>query len=246
MQHTVMNICHQRFEKVQINDSYASRIGKGTHAALEKSWMNSCKYLWFLKLDVRKYFDHIDHSVLKCQLRALFKDNRLLDVLYCIIDSYHTGENRGVPIGNLTSQYFANHYLACADHYIKETLRIPGYVRYMDDMVLWHVDKETLNDAGKQLQKYLADTLHLQLKPFCLNRNLKGLPFIGYLVYPDVIRLAHRSRQRFINKLRLYNEKFDSLEWCQKEYQNHVMPLIAFTEHADALGFRKKIILEMQ
>jgi hypothetical protein len=240
-----MNICHPFFEKVQIFDSYASRIGKGTYAALERAKCFDKQYKWFLKLDFRKYFDSLDHSVIKNQLPELFKDRRLLEIFESIIDSYCANANKGVPIGNLTSQYIANHYLAPFDHYAKEVLRIRAYVRYMDDIVLWHDSKESLIKAGLRLKQFSENELNLILKPFCLNQNSHGLAFLGYLVYPDKTRLAHRSRIRFIKKLRLYEGNLIAGVWTQKEYQNHVLPLIAFTEHADAKEFRKRIIAQI-
>ena len=209
MHHALMNVCHPFFERAQIFDSYASRIGKGTHGSIERAkHFNKC-YKWFLKIDFRKYFDSLDHRILKEQLRRLFKDKRLLVILNRIIDSYSVNQNKGVPIGNLTSQYFANHYLTQADHYAKEVLRIPAYVRYMDDIVLWHNNKESLKDTGFKLLNYTEYALELKAKPFCLNRNSQGLPFLGYLLSPDKTRLAHRSRSRFIEKLTLYEKKFD-------------------------------------
>ena len=163
-----------------------------------------------------------------------------------IIDSYHAGPNKGVPIGNLTSQYFANHYLAGADHFVKEVLQIKTFVRYMDDSVLWHDDKEILLNAGLRLEQHSAAELKLTLKPFCLNRNSHGLPFLGYLLYPERTRLAQRSRKRFVKKLRLYADNLVTGAWTQKEYQEHVLPLIAFTEHAAAKEFRKKIIAQCE
>ena len=168
-----------------------------------------------------------------------------MKIFESIIDSYSVNQNKGVPIGNLTSQYFANHYLAPLDHYVKEVLKIPAYVRYMDDMVLWHNNKKILISAGLKLKQYSETGLKLTLKPFCLNRNSQGLPFLGYLVYPGDTRLAHRSRIRFIKKLKDYENNVTSGEWTQKEYQNHVLPLIAFTEHANAKEFRKKIIANL-
>lgn len=242
LHHALMNICHPFFERVQIFDSYASRTGKGTYAALERAKHFTRCYPWFLKLDFKKYFDSLHHDILKKQLKRMFKDSLLLNIFEQIIDSYFVTPNRGVPIGNLTSQYFANHYLAQLDHYVKEILKIRAYVRYMDDMVLWHNNKKFLLDAGLRLKRYSQLELKLELKPFCLNRNSHGLPFLGYLVYRDRTRLAHRSRVRFIKKLSLYNENLKSEKWTQKAYQNHIMPLIAFTEHADAKEFRKKVI----
>ncbi len=242
LHHALMNVCHPFFERVQIFDSYASRVEKGTYAALERARKYNKKYYWFLKLDVRKYFDSLDHSVLTSQLQRLFKDRYLLKIFEHIIDSYCVIKSKGVPIGNLTSQYFANHYLSPLDHFVKESLKIPAYVRYMDDMVLWHHDKDILLRSGKKMEDYLAERLHLKIKPFCLNRTPHGLPFLGYLLFSETIRLAKRSRVRFIKKIQKYNDYLESGRWSQKQYQEHVLPLISFTEYAQAREFRKKAI----
>lgn len=239
LHHALMNVCHSFFEKAQAADSYASRIGKGTYAALERAKDFNRRFPWFLKLDVRKYFDSIHHGVLRKQLCSMFKDGRLLRVFDDIIDSYCVKPDRGVPIGNLTSQYFANHYLSAADHFAKEGLSLPAYVRYMDDIVFWHDDKEALLDAGRRFQHYLETNLQLELKPFCLNKNTAGLPFLGYLLFPDTTRLVKRSRDRYIVKMKKYDRNLHEGIWTQKEYQQHVEPLTAFTLHADAKAFRQ-------
>jgi retron-type reverse transcriptase len=244
LHHALMNICHPHFERKQIFDSYATRLGKGTFAALDRAFYLNQKYKWFLKLDFRKYFDSIDHAVLNIQLRNLFKDKLLLNYFDLIIDSYSVSNGKGVPIGNLTSQYFANLYLAKADHYAWEELKIPC-VRYMDDVVLWANDKDILLKAGNEYKLYTEENLQLVLKPFCLNRNEKGLPFLSFLLFPNEIKLAHRSRIRFIKKLKKYHEHLESSEWTQKEFQNHITPLIEFTRHANANAFRKKILQNM-
>ncbi len=241
LHHALMNVCHPYFERQQIFDSYASRPDKGTYAALERAARFSRRYAWFLKLDVRKYFDTIHHGVLRSQICRLFKEPHLLRLFDRILDSYHTEPGRGVPIGNLTSQYFANHYLSGADHYSKKILRIPAYVRYMDDMVLWHDDKAALLEAGRRFQQYIQEQLQQELKPFCLNNTAKGLPFLGYLLYPAAIRLAQRSRRRYIQKMCDYQSRLARGVWTQKEFQNHATPLTAFTQHANAKAFRQKV-----
>ena len=241
LHHALMNVCHPFFEKRQINDSYASRIGKGTYAALEKAKTYTAKHAWYLKLDMRKYFDSIDHAVLRSQLCRMFKDASLLGIFDQIISSYEEGPCCGVPIGNLTGQYFANHYLTSADHYAKEKLQVPGYVRYMDDMVLWHSDKTALLEAGHRYEEYVRSYLKLELKPFCLNQNEQGLPFLGYLLYPGATLLAQRSRKRYIQKMVRYQSFLEDEIWTQREYQLHVMPLTAFTQHAASKGFRAKV-----
>lgn len=241
LHHALMNVCHASFERYQIFHSYATRINKGTYAAIEQAWRNQKKFRWFLKLDARKYFDSIDHNILKNLLKKRFKEHKLVEILYSIIHSYETQTGKGVPIGNLTSQYFANHYLAVADHYVLEKLKIKGYVRYMDDMVLWAQTKEELLKKGNQFKEFVEQELRLILKPFCLNKTEKGLPFCGYLLFPTHKRLNKNSKKRFKAKSKHYESLLENGEWDQKTYQHHIIPLLAFTKHAKTFGFRKKL-----
>lgn len=240
LHHALMNICHHVFEKYQIFDSYASRTGKGTYAALDRAKYFQKKYQWFLKLDVRKYFDSINHEILNKILSSRFKDKVLVGIFNKIINSYETSPLKGLPIGNLTSQYFANHYLAVADHFIKERLKIKCYVRYMDDMVLWHNDKERLINTRDEIYLFLRKELKLTLKPDCLNKTSTGLPFLGYRIFSDHLRLSKRSKTRYKQKIEKYCECLDQGRFSQSCFQDHILPMIAFTEHARALKFRKK------
>jgi retron-type reverse transcriptase len=242
LHHAIMNVCHANFEKYQIFDSYASRMGKGTFAALERAKGFQQKYKWFLKLDVRKYFDSIDHEKLKIMLVNMFKDKALLNVFNHIIDSYKTATGKGLPIGNLTSQYFANHYLAFADHYLKEKLQATAYIRYMDDMVIWANNKDFLLRVGIKFQQFVKSELNLTLKPFCLNSTEKGLPFLGFVIFQSTVLLNSSSRKRFKVKLRHYTYKLHNEEWNQSEYQAHVLPLIAFIRQANTYSLRSKYI----
>lgn len=239
MQHAMMNICHNTFDSRQTSDSYASRKGMGTYAALARAAGNQKKYDWYLKLDVRKYFDSISHEIVRKQLSSMFKDARLLKIFSDIIDTHEVSPGRGMPIGNLTSQYFANHYLSVADHFVREQLKIPAYIRYMDDMVLWHNDRNRLLEAGNRFRDFIQEKLDLTLKPFCMNRREAGLPFLGYQLFPDRIWLGMRSRRRYIRKLTQFEENLNEGTWTEKQYQRHITPLTAFTMHADAAGFRR-------
>lgn len=244
--HALMNVCHDHFDRVQIFDSYASRKGKGTYAALDRARRYTRKYEWFLKMDVRKFFASIHHRVLKKHLAHQFKEKRLLGLFDQIIDSYVHTHQRGLPIGNLTSQYFANHYLCGLDHFIKEDLRCKAYVRYMDDMVLWANEKATLTHFEKAILEYVSVQLRLQLKPTQLNRTRLGLPFLGYRLHPYFIRLLGKSRRRFIRKLKNIQDKMSSGAWDQRIAKRHVLPLLAFTEHADACTFRQQVLEELR
>lgn len=241
LHHAIMNVCHHVFERFQIYDSYATRIGKGQYAALERAKIFQKKYMWFCKLDVRKYFDSVNHDVLIDLLRRKFKDKKLLLLFEKIIHSYYTKKGQGLPIGNLTSQYFANFYLGHADHFIEEELRISAYLRYMDDMVFWGNDKKNLLLKRNLFVEYINKRLKLDVKPDCINRNDKGLPFLGYVLFPRISRLNKRSKARFIRKLKIYELLLAKNIWTQENFALHVLPLISFTEFAESKNFRKKI-----
>lgn len=240
--HALINVTHPVFERALIFDSYASRKSKGTYAALAKAKIFTHQYDWFLKLDVRKFFESINHNVLKKQLTRLFKEPAILNVFFQIIDSYEASPNRGLPIGNLTSQYFANHFLSGLDHMIKEKLRIRAYVRYMDDLVLWDNDKAALKHAFEQIRQFVEGELKCALKPEQLNRSKLGLPFLGYRTFPNYVQLLQKSKLRFIKKATLTDGHYHSGYWHEAACQKHILPLLAFIEHADSKKFQENVI----
>lgn len=242
LHHAIMNVCNDIFERHLIYDTYATRKGKGTYAALDRLKEFVKRYKYYVKLDVRKYFDNIEHNILKYQLSRLFKDQKLLNVFFKIIDSYSVSENRGVPIGNLTSQYFANHYLSIADHFAKEQLKLKGYIRYMDDIVFLDNDKTILKRKYIEFKKFVSNNLQLDLKPLVLDKTSNGIPFLGYKVFKYIVRLSQRSKLRFKSKLKEYEKYLLMGKWSEKEYHQHILPLLAFVEYADTIKLRKRII----
>ncbi|MEI6412145.1 MAG: reverse transcriptase domain-containing protein [Bacteroidota bacterium] len=245
LHHALMNICHDHFERAQIFHSYASRKNKGTYAALDQARAYTREYDWYLKLDVRKFFESIHHDVLKAQLARMFKDRTVLAILNKIIDSYAAHPKRGLPIGNLTSQYFANHYLSGLDHLIKRRLRIQAYTRYMDDMVLWHSDKAVLKNAFSAIVEAVESDLLCSLKPEALNKTKNGLPFLGYHIFPYHVRLLQKSKSRFIRKMRIVDENYHIGDWSEATCQRRVLPLLAFARYADTETLRKNVLLSI-
>ena len=240
--HAMMRICHPVFDDYQVFDSYASRVGKGTYAALDRAVHFAHRYRWFAKLDVVKYFDSLDHQVLKTQLHSLFKDKRLLHYFYGLIDGYHGAAlDRGVPIGNLTSQYFANHYLSPADHYAKQELKVPGLVRYMDDLLFFHDDKAVLKAMVKEYKIHVMEELHLTHHPVVLNEASRGIPFLGYVVRGNGLRMNLRSKRRFVAKMRKLTQELNDAWINQDIYAMRAGCLLAFADKADSVGFRMKI-----
>ncbi len=243
LHHTLMNVCHPYFDRKLIPDCYASRKCKGTYAALGRAKKYTRAYTWYLKLDVRKFFASIHHDVLKAQLAVMFKEERLLHIFYQIIDSYEASPGRGLPIGNLTSQYFANHYLSGLDHYVKEKLSIKAYVRYMDDMVLWHDEKSALQSACEAITRYLRNHLRLDMKPMQLNNLVHGLPFLGYRLFPYHGRLLQKSKQRFIKKMNRALDNWQEQSLNDAAAAAQILPLLAFTGHVEAQGLKKSVLL---
>ena len=201
LHHALIGLCEADFERWLIDDSYACRRGKGREAALRRAEHYAARHGWFLKLDVAKYFDSIPHAVLLAQIGRRFRDTRVVALWARIIAAYSTAPGRALPIRALTSQHLANHYLAPVDRAVRETLRVPGYVRYMDDMALWG-ERAELKAAKIAVERLLADTLGLRLKPtWHLQPTGRGMDFLGYRVFPKGSTLNRASRRRFLRQV---------------------------------------------
>ena len=241
LHHAIMNVCHRYFDSTLIYDTYATRIGKGTYKAIERAMYGAKLYKYVLKLDVRKYFDSISHDVLKSKLRTLFKDPLLLIVFNKIIDSYSVNEGFGLPIGNLTSQYFANYYLSYIDHYMKEVQKVPLYVRYMDDILIFGDDKSSINRAYSCIS-LLMNEHYLQLKQPIAIKTYNGIPFLGYRIYPNKVLLSARSKKRFINKYIKYVNLLNNDAMSENDFVRHILPLFAFVQKAYTKKLRLNIM----
>lgn len=239
--HAVMRICHPVFDNYQIAQSYASRKGLGQYKALEKAMVYCRHFKWFAKLDVVKFFDSIDHQILIMQLKMLFKDARLLDMFDKLINAYHTVEGKDLPIGNLTSQYFANHYLSLADHYVKNKMRCKAYLRYMDDMLLFGDNKDILMQQVNEFSEYISETLNLALHEPVVNKTYAGAPFLGYVINNKSLRLSQRSRKRFKRKMAVLHKLLVENAIDEKKYAERALCLQALVSKADTLSFRFKL-----
>lgn len=217
--HAVCKVVMPLFERSFIPDTYANRKGYGTHAAIRRCQQYMRQYKYVLKCDIKKYFPSIDHEILKGQLRRKIGCSRTLALLDRIIDNsnpqeehlaYFPGDDlftpherrRGLPIGNLTSQYFANIYLNGFDHFVKEKLRMKGYVRYVDDFVVFSDSKKALHYALEKMEVFLA-TLRLKVherKCFVQPTRL-GIGFLGQRVFPTHRLLQPANVRRFRRRL---------------------------------------------
>jgi RNA-directed DNA polymerase len=112
----------------------------------------------------------------------------------------------------------------------------------MDDIVLWHNNKSKLMETKNLLVEFIEGMLHLSCKPSCINSCGRGLPFLGYVVFPQRVRLNKQSKKRFIRKLKIATARLEEDEWDQHEYARHITPLFAFAQHADNHSLRKELI----
>ena len=218
--HALCNITEPLFNKTFLNDSYANRKGKGMHQAIERFQYYAQQYPYVLKCDIRKFFPSLDHEILKEEIRwkiqcpeTLRLIDRLIDnsnqqedhTVYFLGDDLFTPQTRkrGLPIGNLTSQIWANVYLNRFDHFVKEELQVPGYIRYVDDFVLFSHSKLQLHKWKEDLKEYLAK-LRLIMHPnkTQIFQVAKGVTFLGFRIFPNYRFVKKQNRKRYKRFLR--------------------------------------------
>lgn len=257
--HAVMNLIEPPLDRTFIDDSYACRRGKGTHAAVARYQGWARCYPYALKMDVAQYFPSIDHEVLKQKLRRRIKDTRVLWLLDLLIetspaqtslldtfpgDDLLTARTRrtGIPIGNLTSQFFANLYLDDLDHHVKEALNVRAYLRYVDDTVALDDDKVRLAELRVCVADRLArDRLRLHPHKAHVTRTAQGLNLLGYRVYPHYRRLRDDNGHRFARKLRGFARAYAEGRSGWKDFNPAVQSWIGHAQHADTQGLRSHI-----
>lgn len=260
--HALCNIIEPLFERRFIYDSYACRVGKGTHAALDRAQQFARQHPYVLKCDLEHFFPSMDHALLHKQLAHVIADKPTLRLAEKILDSgagIHLEESEpqyfpdddlfavlrphGLPIGNLTSQFWANVYLNPLDQFIKRDLKCHGYARYVDDFLLFSDDKATLHRWREQIIQFAA-TLRLKLheNEAVVFPASTGIPFLGWRIYPDHRRLKRRNGVAFQRRLAYsLKEVFaGNITWDQM--QASIDGWIAHVAHGDTWGLRRSLL----
>jgi RNA-directed DNA polymerase len=256
VQHALVAAIEPIWERRFIADSYACRPGRGTHRGADKAqaMLRRVKRehgrLFVFKADIAKYFQSIDHAILKQQLRRRIACRRTLALLDHIIDSaniLHGTPGVGLPIGNLTSQLCANIVLHDLDEFVKHGLRERHYARYMDDFIVVHHDKTHLQRVRVRVEDFLAQRLRLktnhktQVFPVGTYRG-RALDFLGYRIWPTHRRLRKSSIGRITRTLRQLRAKFAQGRVSLARVGQSVQSWVEHAKHADALGLRVKIL----
>ncbi|WP_094228864.1 RNA-directed DNA polymerase [Methanolobus psychrotolerans] len=246
--HALCRIIEPLLEKSYIYHSYACRTGKGTHRAIKQAQTYSRKNKYFLKCDIRKFFETIDQSILKAMFSTKFKDPDLLWLLHTIIDSPQSDiPGKGIPIGNLTSQHFANFYLNSLDHYVKDTLRVRYYLRYMDDFILFADEKEELHLLHSFINDFLRTELKLELKATAtvIAPVSQGLSFLGCRIFPHLLRIKQENKRRALKKLKLRHNEFLEGLISEETYTRSIMSITEHLKIGNTYHLRKDIFNRM-
>ncbi|RCJ18469.1 RNA-dependent DNA polymerase [Nostoc minutum NIES-26] len=261
--HALCNIIVPIFERTFIDNSYANRLGFGTHRALKKFTTFARKSRYVLQCDIKKYFPSIDHITLKQLIRRKIKCSDTLWLIETIINNsneqeividYFPGDNllvpvtrkKGLPIGNLTSQFFANIYLNGFDHFIKEQLKISKYVRYVDDFALFSDDKELLADARLKIEAYLGE-LRLKIHPVKsqLFETRIGATFLGFRVFSDRIRVRNTNLHHARRRLKRLQIDYAQGRLELKQVTQSIKSWVAHLEHGDTWQLRQQIFTSL-
>jgi retron-type reverse transcriptase len=261
--HALCNVIVPIFERAFIADSYANRVGFGTHRALHRFTALARSSRYVLQCDVQKYFPSIDHEILKDLLRRKIKCRDTLWLIDTIIDASNEQEpvhfhfpgddlfapfarRRGLPIGNLTSQFFANVYLNGFDHFVKERLKAARYVRYVDDFALFSDDRRYLEEARSASEEYLAG-LRLRIHPVKsqLFATRQGANFLGFRVLPDRIRVRTENLRRARRRLRRMQAMYRRGEIGVEAVTQSMRSWIAHLEHGDTWRLRERVFASL-
>ena len=236
--HALVNTLEPIFDKTFIYDNCASRKGKGTLFALKrfdlfmrkvsrngkiKGWFNNNKIRGYcLKADIKHYFQEVNPDILISILWRKIKDEKIIWLIKQILDNFDAKiQGKGMPLGNLTSQFFANIYLNELDYFVKHKLRAKYYIRYVDDFILLHNSKEQLKKWKIEIDKFLKEKLKLELHPdkskvISLSR---GIDFVGFRNFWYYKLLRKRNIRKIIEKIEEYKQKNLSKEKLLESFQ---------------------------
>ncbi|MDZ4842434.1 MAG: RNA-directed DNA polymerase [Hyphomicrobium aestuarii] len=257
--HALCAVIFPLFEPGFIGHTYANRTGKGTHRAIETYERYRNRHAHVLRADIFRYFPSIDHAILKAEFRRRIACEKTLWLMDTIVDGSNAQEpvelhfpgddlfapyqrRRGLPIGNLTSQFFANLYLNGFDHWVTEVLRAP-YVRYVDDFALFHDDVNVLADWRARIDRYLEGR---RLKPHprktVILSTAEPSQFLGFVLLPDGGRwLPEDNVARFRGRLRGLRDRSRAGTITRTEADAKIGSWIAHASHADTVRLRRAI-----
>lgn len=252
--HALCNIIEPIFEKSFIYDSYANRIGKGTLKALQrfdsfkrKASRNNKEKFYIFKADIQKYFENVVHEILLSIIKKRISDKRVLWLIRKILAN-SSPLNKGMPLGNLTSQFFANVYLNDLDWFVKTKLKAKYYIRYVDDFVIFEADKKKLEFYKEEINIFLKNELNIQLHPdkSKILRLGSTINFLGFRVFYYHKLLKKSNIRKMKQKLKALSQEYKLQEIDYDSVYDFLEGWIAYAKNANAYKLRKKITAEFE
>lgn len=260
--HALCNVIEPIFERTFIGDSYANRRGKGTHKAIERAQSLARGYRFVLRCDLRQFFPSVDHEILRGILARKLDDPGVLWLVDLILaggegvlegeyamvyfpgdDLFAVNRPRGLPIGNLTSQFWSNVYLNELDQFVKRRLGCRGYVRFADDFLFFGDRKRQLWEWKDEIREVLGRLrLTLHERESTVHPVTNGIPFLGFTVFPDRRRLRRRNGVAFARRLRSWYRVVGAGEMSVDELFERIRGWIAHARHGDTYGLRKSLL----
>lgn len=241
--HALIGALEPVFERRMVAHSYACRRGKGVHAALLRMRQLVASHRYALRMDIAKFFPSLSHAVVFDSVARCVKDPCVLDLVHVVLDgpsgSRHGGI--GLPIGSLTSQWFANLVLDRLDHYACEQLRLRGWTRYMDDFACFADGTVELHEAKEAMTAFLHSQLRLAPKSSATKvlPTRCGVPWLGFLVFPGTVRLRAANARRYAWRLRELRWRLTRGRVSEAHYQSAVAALVAHVSWADSRMLRR-------
>ncbi len=250
LHHAICRIITPNFDRAFVFDAYSSRKTKGVHKAIERldrlAWRlsrNNTQTVWMLKCDVRKFFESVVHNRLLELCKKRIDDDQVVALIKNILDSFESKPGKGIPLGNLTSQIFANVYLDKLDQYVKRDLRIKNYLRYTDDFILLSRDRAELERILPLIRDFLLRNLDLELHPtkVFFRKWHQGVDFLGYVHFPYHRVLRTKTKKRMIRKLRTQHEEFEAGAVDEDGLRQRIASYLGILSHSRNRGLAKRV-----
>lgn len=260
--HALCQVIEPIFEPTFIHDSYACRVNKGTHRAVERSQRFARQYRYVLKADIRKFFPSVDHAILLSLLGRKLADPLLMELVQHILKSgdgvlaeeyvmqWFPGDDllarfrpRGLPIGNMTSQFWANVYLNSLDQFVKRQLRCRAYLRYADDFLLFSDEKPQLHRWKEEIEVFLGGLrVAVHDRKSVVFPVSEGIDFLGYRIFPTRRRMRRTTVRRFTRQLRHLRERHRLGGISIQEVTQSIQSWVAHCCHAQSYRLRRAIL----
>lgn len=251
--HLLYLYLYELFDKTFIYDSYSCRLNKGTHRGVKrlahfarkvsKSYKRDC---WALKCDIKKFFSNVDHKILLELLKTKASDRNIIWLLEQIITSFHSEEKgKGIPLGNLTSQVFANIYLNELDKFIKHRLKLRYCLRYADDFIILSDNRESLFPCINMSQQFLKEELKLELHPdkIIIRKPSWGIDFLGYNILPHYILPRTKTKRRIFLKIEEKLRSYYKGEIERFSFDQTLASYTGYLSHANTYKLTQKLLL---